>query len=701
MEEEKNDLAEKLTFGYHEVKIKLDEAVEKYGDLETKYKEMMLSHEEMIFKKNECISMLKSELDSANLLIKSVKEDSFQKEVESMSPSAAVASKFIKSGMTLTQIYNEYLSVSEQLISSKEEVEKLKEYMTLIVQELEDKSPIILKQQEEFERSRQMIVELTKHNEELISEMQLLRETTNEAKRMEGLSVRENARFKKEVLDLGRQVCHLLKEVEIARNGGSSSTSTDQDMLSDRGSCAELISKNLVTFSDISELQNTNQKLLAVVRELSEKQEEFESVDPTEIAELKTKLDNLREQHAYLLDQQEKQNKMMSLVISQKDMYKNLYEQLIKGGSDDMPVQLERTVSGEGSSQSPKAMEQSDTQPDDRVQELEAHIKDLCKELAQIKEETENFRNEKIANEKILIEQMDKMRSDLQESIRQNAKLISKLESADEMRKVAKNNISVYKNQLEKLEERNKIYNETIVKQETCLKYLRDETLEISTKLARAEVVVENLQKENALLRDSESRLLRERETYKKEAHSQNLLHVNIELIKATLERNDAESKLKLEDQVKDAHRECAALRRRLQEEQDRFRQMTDHLEKQTQNAQIRMEEEREQAEKLRKELEGVREELIDKTIQIEDLTKKLKTSLMSGIDTGVDSKKYREVERMLREREVEIDTLQQKLKIMTEALDQHSNIAEEAEKQLVQVRRFYGIKIHFVQMCW
>lgn len=71
---------------------------------------------------------------------------------------------------------------------------------------------------------------------------------------------------------------------------------------------------------------------------------------------------------------------------------------------------------------------------------------------------------------------------------------------------------------------------------------------------------------------------------------------------------------------------------------------------------------------------------------QVEDLSKKLKTSLFSGVDSSADSKKYRELEKMLNERQVEIDSLQQKLKSAKEAIEQHINVAECAEKQLVEV---------------
>lgn len=50
-----------------------------------------------------------------------------------LSPCAASASRLIKSGMTLTQIYSQYATVSEELLLEKEENRKLKLYVTTIL----------------------------------------------------------------------------------------------------------------------------------------------------------------------------------------------------------------------------------------------------------------------------------------------------------------------------------------------------------------------------------------------------------------------------------------------------------------------------------------------------------------------------------------------------------------------------------------
>lgn len=157
------------------------------------------------------------------------------------------------------------------------------------------------------------------------------------------MAVRENARLKKELADLGRQVCHLLREVEQLRNG-SCSTSTDQD-LSDSVSSADIITKRLVTFSDVAELQSNNQRLLALVRELSERQEEAENYDPAAMVKLKAEVESLREQQEDNLQQLKKQTTMMATVMNQRDMYKTMYTQVTKGTKDSIAMEVQEDLS--------------------------------------------------------------------------------------------------------------------------------------------------------------------------------------------------------------------------------------------------------------------------------------------------------------------------------------------------------------------
>ena len=64
----------------------------------------------------------------------------------------------------------------------------------------------------------------------------------------------------------------LLKELEQAR-GTVVSTSLPEPGVMDVSSSSQVITERLVTFRSIEELQEQNQKLLTVVRDLSEHQE--------------------------------------------------------------------------------------------------------------------------------------------------------------------------------------------------------------------------------------------------------------------------------------------------------------------------------------------------------------------------------------------------------------------------------------------
>ncbi|XP_066254205.1 nucleoprotein TPR isoform X5 [Euwallacea similis] len=685
MLEETQKHAEELKNALNEVQQMLRQATEQYGDLETKHKESGLAHEEIISKKNECIAMLKKELETANELIEQCKNGSISKDIEGLSSSAATVSRVMKSGMTYTEMYSRYVSTSEQLTSKSEECVRLNNYINCIVREIEEKGPQVTQLRQEFSDALDANETLKASNDSLLAEVQQLREANVENRRIEGQVARENQRMKKELADLSRQVVHLLQEVEHSRIG-SSSTSTDND-LSDSVSSADIITKRLVTFNDIAELQATNQKLLALVRDLTERQEEIESFDPAAVANLQRKLEDLRESQIELLEEREQQTKMMATLRNQRDMYKNLYSQAAKGGGDtSVNLAFGTTDNGETLNKTQSEASDSNANSDEKVQDLETQITKYKKQVEEMKEEYETYRKERLDHEKILLEQLESVRNESKELTKMSCQLTSKAELNEEKFKVLQNNAEIFKKQIIALEKQNKIYSEAIIKHEQAASYLKDEAIQNQTKASKAEVILGSVQKENALLRDSERRLLKEVEMVKQHSHQQSLLQSNIELIKATLERNEAESKLRLEAKLDEAHLECSSLRRRLEEEQTHFRELTAHLEKQSKQAQERMEEEKLKADKLRKEISELRNDLINKTVHIEDLSKKLKSSVFAIPDASIEGRKLRELEQHMADAEAEINALKAKLKGAKDASEEYFNVAQNAEKQLQEV---------------
>lgn len=463
----------------------------------------------------------------------------------------------------------------------------------------------------------------------------------------------------------------------------SSSVDTD-DILS-----SQIISKKLVTFKDIEELQENNQKLLAVVRALSSRQEEIErATDEINSGEMKEKLDRYMEQLTDMQAAQDRQSKMLDGLLKQRDMYKNMYQQVKNSNEkkeEDKDIE-------EGKSKS----EEESTKSDEEKEKLCKKLKEAEDKCKHVSDEYETYRKERTAHEKMLSEEVERLRKEAEANSARCCRLRAQLDSANERFTLLQGNVASYKSQIKALEEKCTNYNITISKHEQSIMILKDETLAAQTRLSRAEVQLENIRQERQLLRDSEGRLLKEREIYQRERQTQVLLKADMESIKASLERVQAEGQLRAEQRFDDANRECAALRRRLQEEQDRFRELAAHLERQLATAQERLKEERELSERSKTELDQAREIEAQSSQKIDQLNNKLRQVAAHSITkplTGDEGllKRVKELEMQLNTSQVETKSLSEQLKASRQQSQQYCDIAESAETQLRELTVEYN----------
>ncbi|XP_062561772.1 nucleoprotein TPR isoform X2 [Armigeres subalbatus] len=705
--EDNKKQTEELGAAVSELKKLLNEASDSYGKLETQQKTLNLKHEKELETKNQAIQQLKDELKHANELLKLAREENLEHAVEKLAPTAAATSRLIKSGMTLTELYTMYVKTAEDLQVEKKENSKLQLQIKNIVQELEERAPELTRQQNEYQNLKDANEEMSLQLNKLIEENADVRSELVSMQDKVRYLDSENKKFKLERGDLSRQICHLLREIEQMRGGYTSEA--DQSISSDM-SANEVITKKLVTFSDIQELQENNVKLLLVVRDFSAKLEELEvAQNAMSQATFEAKIASYNKRLHEMQETQEYQTQMMQQCIQQRDRYKKMYHDAMRsynavGGKGTLGASLNGSLSGEnadvamdeeipsGSTVSAISSE-AVVEKEKKIAELETKVKENQKQLASLKEEYDNYRKEKLTNDKMMNEQFDSMRTELRELSSKNIQLVATVEYNNEQIKIQQKNVATYKKQITTLEERNKNYETTISKQEATIMYLKDETMSAQSKLARAEVQVENLKHECRILKDAESRLQTEREILNRERQNQNLLLNNLEMIKVTMERSEAEGRIRLETRLDETARECSALRRRLQEEQDRFRELTTHLERQMQTAKQRMEEEMAIAETVQAELKNTRDELEIKSRKIDDLSKKLQETLSpNDEDNPVTQafKKIRELEKKLSENEIEFESLRKELATAKEHVKQYCNMSESSEKELKDLNELY-----------
>lgn len=298
-----------------------------------------------------------------------------------------------------------------------------------------------------------------------------------------------------------------------------------------------------------------------------------------------------------------------------------------------------------------------------------------------------------MANDKIMNDQFNSMRSELRELTTTNCKLKNNYEFKLEKIKSLESDLSGFKKQISALEERNKVYDTTITKQEQTIAYLREELFNTQKQLSIAEVSNKNLKQQYEILRDTESRLQSEREALYNERQKQNIIMNNIELLKCQLERSENDGRVRAEQRLDETVRECSALRRHLQEEKDHFRELTADLERKTKTALEKAADGKAEVEKLQNELQDLRNQLAQKSEQNEILSTKLQEALTPNVkDNPVAkaNKRAKDLQVKLDLANSEIEGLRKEVEQKSEAIEQYSKIAKDSELQLRDISERY-----------
>lgn len=157
------------------------------------------------------------------------------------------------------------------------------------------------------------------------------------------------------------------------------------------------------------------------------------------------------------------------------------------------------------------------------------------------------------------------------------------------------------------------------------MKLLQDNLMSTKSQLNQTRAQLENCKQSYQLTKENETRLDQELRVLQRERKVQGMLKADMESIKASLERAQSKNVQRIEQDVDDANRECAGLRRRLMEEQDRFREITQKLEKQTSDAESRLLKEKHAADKATAQLEAMKVMEMQHLTRIDDLDLKLK----------------------------------------------------------------------------
>ncbi|XP_017069297.1 nucleoprotein TPR [Drosophila eugracilis] len=687
---------EELLQGIAEMKRLVEEGEEQGAQLQAEITTLKQKHAAELDEQNQKIEALKIELANANELLKAAQESTLESAICKLSPSAAVASRLMRTDLSLTELYSMYAKNSEELELRNREIQQLKLQVKSILGEISENAPILDKQNAEYNKMKEAYGQLMQEHEELAERKISLEHELDRTQFNLTHCQKENKKLKQTHNDLGRQVCMLLDEVNCLRAG----VPHIRNQQSRQPTTSEhVINDNLVTFSSIEELVEKNGQLLNISRDLAELLEASE-----------------KNQHKLLLEQSEEQvNKLnarfaeMEVRLAQKnntvtsltskcERYKKFYFAAQKKlgqktvDLDDSNLELNDSVLETSTQSTAKAEEISKLEK--RVRQLEQQLEEEVRKYASLKENYDYYTNEKRKNEVLAQEQFDAMRKEVRELTSTNCKLMNATEFQKEQIEQVHKMIETYKQQIATLEERTKSYEKTIIKHEQTVHMLKDEVMSAHRKHAAAESEAHSLLQENRILKDTTARLQVEKETYYREQQSQSLLLNSLEFIKTNLERSEMEGRQRLEQRLDDTVRELSAQRRHFQEEEEKFRESINEFKRQAETAIKLKEEEKQQAEKWQAELTSVREELAQKVIQVNTLSKKLQDSLTPSINENpiaAANKRARELELKLDQATVEIQSLTKELAKAREHGEQFYKMSQSAETEIKRLHDMHS----------
>ncbi|XP_054976552.1 nucleoprotein TPR isoform X2 [Sorex araneus] len=663
----------------------LKEAAEANKTVQDHLLEVEESRDQMEKEMLEKVGRLEKELVNANDLLSATKRKGAilsEEELAALSPTAAAVAKIVKPGMKLTELYNAYVETQDQLLLEKLENKRVNKYLDEIVREVEAKAPILKRQREEYERAQKAVASLSAKLEQAMKEIQRLQEDTDKANKHASVLERDNQRMEGQVKDLSQQIRVLLMELEEAR--GNHVIRDEEVSSADISSSSEVISQHLVSYRNIEELQQQNQRLLVALRELGETREREEQETATSrISELQLQLESALSELEQLRESRQHQRQLVESIVRQRDMYRILLSQTTGVA---IPVQASSLdeISLVSTPKRPSTAQGASTPTPVSIAEPTEAVEAKAA-LKQLQEIFENYKKEKADHEKLQNEQLERLQEQVTDLRSQNTKTSTQLEFASKRYEMLQDNVEGYRREISSLHERNQKLTATTQKQEQIINTMTQDLRGATEKLAVAEVRAENLKKEKEMFKLSEVRLSQQRESLLAEQRGQNLLLTNLQTIQGILERSETETKHRLNSQIERLEQEIAHLKKKLENELEQRHMLTRNLDVQLLDTKRQLDTEanlhlntKELLKNAQKEAAALKQHLSNLEAQLASQSSQRAGRGQAGSRDDVD-----ELLGQLRQAEEQVNDLKERLRTSSNSVEQYRAMVTSLEGSL------------------
>ncbi|KAI6139407.1 hypothetical protein BKA82DRAFT_25515 [Pisolithus tinctorius] len=530
-----------------------------------------------------------------------------------LSPTVAMVSRAQKGGKTFTEVYADYVRLEEEYARKCTEYDHMDRTLSEVLAQIEERAPILAQQREEYERLQLEATQLSAQLSAAISDRDANAASIQELSQKIKKAHNENDLLQHQLTDLGRQIQTLLKEL-----GRHEDPSVPSDEILDQmepipaNDIEAVITNNLVLFRSIPELQEQNQRLLKVVREMGAKMEAEERDYRATLEQEQSEA--VREAHEAiqeLVTQLERQKKSSEMTIQAYMKERDTLKAMLAQSERGVPhVGLNGDIGVNGASTASR----SNAQPSG----------DLAMELADAQAQFESYRQEMGVDSSKLREDFVSAQRELGRANADLAKANAKIQYLDERHRMSQEQLALQSRDLDQLSMRNQQLYDQQMRLDIDKERVMDELATVKSDLEQLRNEAANLRAEKRIWESVQTRLIEDNKSLSVERAQLADLVANVQRIHGDLERSGENDRKRLETQIQMMESQTQELKVQLSQERETLRHVTLQRDIDMKDLQARLDKTAGQLAQVRESLVGAETSKTHLQDRVEQLTRQL-----------------------------------------------------------------------------
>ncbi|KAF9556729.1 hypothetical protein CPC08DRAFT_75963 [Agrocybe pediades] len=445
-----------------------------------------------------------------------------------LSPTVAMASRSQRGGKTFTEVYADYIKLQEDHGKMRAEYEHMERTLSSVLAQIEERAPILSQQRIEYDRLQVEAAQLGSQLAQALAERDTQANLAREQGQKLSKATHENDLLQKQLEDLGRQVQHLLRDI-ARRDDPTIPSDADLEEVEPATDTQMLISNHLVLFKSIDGVQQQNQRLLKIVRELadkleSEEREYRENMEKEQAEAIREAHEAMQELAAQLERQKKNSDAVIQAHVKERDMLKSMLARVEKNAGAGAI-----TAAGEVST-----VEQSE----------------LAQILAETQSQFEAYKTETDVDSNRLRDELAAAQKELNHQEAALAKANAKVEYLTDRHRMHEEQFRVHNLEIEELSKRNTHLHEQNVRFDIECGKLSDELQLALSRVEQLRNECANLRAEKKIWESVQGRLVEENRSLAMERSHLSDLMSNVQKMHNDLERSGENDRRRLESQL-------------------------------------------------------------------------------------------------------------------------------------------------------